>query len=585
MSLAVCCLVGSRAPSLAPSLARLRAAADEIVLGAYAHVPAEVVDVCEQVADQIHLLPDEGPERILPWLARRCSADWTLFLEGDELASAELVALLPELVSGREYQQVWLPRRWVYPDSSTWLAEIPWQPDFRNRLVRNDPFLSFASDPSAPIVPQRPARWVEAPLLKLACVVEDERARVAAAVRGHVERPQARAPGGDRGGWAYLVPERRPEPRLLPLSGADRRAVEEALSERLRPDAAVSRRPVAREEVLGLAPDRTIFPADCSGRVTPLDGAAVAMAPGELREMYFRVQNTGRETWLWDLDRPPRVRLSYHWHRRDGGAVLTEGPRSPLPCRVKPGAGTVAPVPVRAPEIEGEFELRVDLLLEDVRWFDAPAGVAVSVRKRPPARPAQRPPRNGAIPRVIHSTWLDPNLDLPPPFRAYAESWTRHHPGWEVRRWGLAEAEALVPPAALARARSTEEATVLLHAELLRRHGGVCVCAEMECLRPIDEIVESAAVLAGWETENHLGAGLVAAAPAHPLVEELARHAVATAGLGPPDPATAGSALLTAVLEHAPAATLLPRPAFYPYRADERSDRGGPPYALRHWNL
>ena len=43
-----------------------------------------------------------------------------------------------------------------------------------------------------------------------------------------------------------------------------------------------------------------------------------------------------------------------------------------------------------------------------------------------------------AIPRLFHQIWLGPD-PFPAEYVEYQRSWTRHHPGWELRLWTEAD--------------------------------------------------------------------------------------------------------------------------------------------------
>ena len=75
----------------------------------------------------------------LAWLHGLCRCDWILRLDDDEVPSAGAARAVRAWSQRRELTHAHVPRRWLHPDASTWLADAPWTPDYQLRLVRNDP--------------------------------------------------------------------------------------------------------------------------------------------------------------------------------------------------------------------------------------------------------------------------------------------------------------------------------------------------------------------------------------------------------------------------------------------------------------
>jgi hypothetical protein len=138
MSLSVCCLTGDPGPRVTAVLAPLRAVADEIVIAADARADQKRLEQYAAAADRLLRVEFSYLERHLAWLHKQCSGDWIFRIDADEVASPSLVERLPELIADCGVQQYWFPRRWLYPEESHWLEEVPWWPDYQNRLVRND---------------------------------------------------------------------------------------------------------------------------------------------------------------------------------------------------------------------------------------------------------------------------------------------------------------------------------------------------------------------------------------------------------------------------------------------------------------
>ena len=112
------------------------------------------------------------------------------------------------LTAAADVQQCWLPRRWLFPDATSWLAEAPWWPDFQVRLLRNDASLAARAELHGGFVGVLPARHVDAPLYHLDAVVNDDATRAAKAARYEAEAPGRSAYGGGPLSEVMYRPER-----------------------------------------------------------------------------------------------------------------------------------------------------------------------------------------------------------------------------------------------------------------------------------------------------------------------------------------------------------------------------------------
>jgi hypothetical protein len=397
-------------PQVAAMLSELRGVADEIVVAADSRVDAGLLDAYDQVADRVVRFDFRPPvDRPRAWLADQCSGDWLLSVDGDEVPGAELVGALPDLIAARDVVQYWLPRRWLFPGTSTWLGEPPWWPDYQLRLLRNDATLAARAEPHAGFVTVLPARHVTAPLYHLDCVVNDAGARADKARRYEAEQPGPQAYGGGALNAVLYAPERwaTAEGRLVPA--ADRAVLDRVVAERARGVARDVAPPgggppphapplVPDAEIDARASSPSLGESDYRVALSLVDGdgdaaVQVRLTPGERRPLYVTVENQGGVVWPWGLDQHPQVRVSYHWRHADGRILVHDGDRSPLPCPVRPGEPTIVPTWVEAPASPGGYVLEIDLVHEHVRWFESPLVVQVLVAdRRAPAEPSSPVP-------------------------------------------------------------------------------------------------------------------------------------------------------------------------------------------------
>lgn len=192
-----------------------------------------------------------------------------------------------------------------------------------------------------------------------------------------------------------------------------------------------------------------------------------------------------------------------------------------------------------------------------------------------------------AIPRVFHRIWLG-DAELPEEYVRYGETWAQHHPEWEMRLWTEREIEALEMEREEAkdRRRHPAERSDLLRYEILHRLGGVYIDTDMECLKPIDPLLEGVGFFAGKVRGNRLNNAIMGCEPGHPSAKVLTRKArpvdLADENAKRVDQYGTGPYFLTAVLQREQLKrrriTLFDIPVFYPKPKGPYGDS----YAVHH---
>ncbi|HEV3228013.1 MAG TPA: polysaccharide pyruvyl transferase family protein [Solirubrobacteraceae bacterium] len=394
MRLSLCCLTRDPAERVAVALKPFRALADEVVIGFDDRVRPLVAKQYAELADRLVPVKFELLERHLERLHAACSGDWILRVDADEAPSAALCALLPALLTDPEIRQYRIPRRWLYPDREHWIGELPWWPDFQIRLVRNDASLEFSGQQHTSAKPALPARYLEAPLYHLDCLIGSPQARTEKARRYEARQPGPRLGSGLSVNAAYL-PERYVTGRPESVPAADLPYIDALLmvngaphedQSPPKPPSRVERRarggfppPVAsaRSQEPSLHADAVIEPFERDHR----------MLVGQRWTTYFRVTNRSAQPWPGRDQSGPLIRLSYRWKRDEATAAAAEGDRTAFPCTVAPGGQEVVPLDVVAPSRPGRWILETDVVAEGVRWYDCPCRVPVEVGRRPASAP------------------------------------------------------------------------------------------------------------------------------------------------------------------------------------------------------
>jgi len=129
---------------------------------------------------------------------------------------------------------------------------------------------------------------------------------------------------------------------------------------------------------------------------------------------------------------------------------------------------------------------------------------------------------SSTIPRIIHQTWKTDTL--PADYARYRETVRANHPAWEHRLWTDADNRRLIAehfPWFLATydgyKHNIERADAVRYFILLR-HGGLYLDLDMECLKPIDPLLDEGelhfSVLASPTIHDTIIANALMAAPA-----------------------------------------------------------------------
>jgi len=385
MTLSILCLTHFPPAQVVASLNQLRPVADEIVIAVDSRLGEAETAKYWAAADR--LMRYEfcvSVERAMAWGHAQCRGEWVLRIDGDEVASPALIRALPQLIAQRDAIQYHIPRRWLFPDAGRWLNELPWFPDYQNRLVRNDATLWFHGLTHSGAYQALPARYIETPIYHLDILLLSQAELAAKNRRREANRPGILAPGGGSVVRFYM-PERyaRLEPDPVP---ADDLAAIRAVLDAVDVPQHVSRPvPLAgRDEIDRWWNWRQPPPGAYRARLEIIERDH-RMTAGDGRMIHLRITNLGVETWPWGLEQRPEIRISYRWLNRDGTLRVPEGLRTPFPCSVRPGEQVIVPVGVVAPDEPGDFILEFDLVHELVRWFDCPLRINMAVLPKAPS--------------------------------------------------------------------------------------------------------------------------------------------------------------------------------------------------------
>lgn len=365
-------------------LEQWRPLVDEIVVAVDERAHPETTNECARCADQVYVVPAAMAhmERYLGWLHSRCSGEWILRADDDELPSKALTQVLRPLLDESEPTHYWLPRSWMYPTPETYIAEGIWLRDIQLRLVRNLPGLwRFSGHVHSNIEVTGAGRVVDAPLLHLALLVADLEKR-----RAKIEDYQRVTPGlgaeSDTSPNSVFVPEDMGVTSLDPSSEVDVANSARYLQVTNGPEeaapAASDVPAVAMDEIVRWNDERLVSADAYQARVTLPQGVEPMRADG-VQHVQVEVSNLGDE-WLPRGPQPePPIQVGYRWWREDGTEIVQPTLRTPFTETVAPGATTRLTMAIQAPPDHGRLQLRVDLVHENVRWFECEERLEVEV--------------------------------------------------------------------------------------------------------------------------------------------------------------------------------------------------------------
>jgi mannosyltransferase OCH1-like enzyme len=204
------------------------------------------------------------------------------------------------------------------------------------------------------------------------------------------------------------------------------------------------------------------------------------------------------------------------------------------------------------------------------------------------------------IPKVVHRIWFGPE-----PMRRelleYGRSWERH--GYELQLWTEQNLPELRNAQLYADLEKwgvdvgggdprlglwVQRADIAAY-EIAWRYGGIVANTDIECLRPLDALLDGVSAFAGYEVGVQVCNALIGCTPQHEFFDRLLEELTPFYYLNRYRPMNlqTGPALITHVHEQNPGLlTVFDEPVFYPngYSQMEREwDRPETAWTVHHW--
>ena len=381
--LTVCSLVNASPARLAVGLSSLGWKEAEVVLAVDDRVDPAWLDGYRELADQVLVIPYQGGlNPMYAWLVDQCSGRWIFYLEADEVASPALGEELREVIRRDDVTHCFSPRRWLFPEPRSWLAQWPWRPDYQLRLIRNEPaVLRFPAQLHWYVSAVGARRWLREPIYHLSLLLLDVESRRRKCRQFDDQRPGMTIDGGPFN-EAFYLPERHDRLKTEAVPSDALAAVEAFLAADSR-DVIPLRHPAGRiayhaAEEITFKRERSLLDDDAyQARLVLLDDD-LRMVAGEVRTFDVEISNLGSAYWPGTFESHPQIHIGCRWVTSEGS--LLEGLRTPLGAPLGPGESAVIPVAASGPEEPGLHEIEIDLVHELVRWFGC--GVRARVRVR-----------------------------------------------------------------------------------------------------------------------------------------------------------------------------------------------------------
>src|SRR5438270_4831485 len=122
--------------------------------------------------------------------------------------------------------------------------------------------------------------------------------------------------------------------------------------------------------------------------------------------------------------------------------------------------------------------------------------------------------RAGRILQIFHWIWLGDQL-IPPKHERWMRTWRDRHPRWATRVWRDGDFGRLRNQVAFNTASTWAQKADIARYEIIHREGGVYLDTDVECLRPIDDLVAASTAFVGEERPGLLGNAIFGATAGH----------------------------------------------------------------------
>jgi mannosyltransferase OCH1-like enzyme len=179
-----------------------------------------------------------------------------------------------------------------------------------------------------------------------------------------------------------------------------------------------------------------------------------------------------------------------------------------------------------------------------------------------------------SIPKIIHQVWL--GGPVPEQQRAWMETVRAKHPSWKYVLWDDAAVKRLATYRFLPRCVKASSRSNVVRLDVVNTFGGVYLDADIECLKPLDPLLESRA-FAGDMTMHTYCSAVFGAEAGHNWIKRQVARLPFYVDRYPPWGPDLFSEDMTGVTIH-------PRHFFYPFLWDEEPVIHPESYLVHYWS-
>lgn len=194
------------------------------------------------------------------------------------------------------------------------------------------------------------------------------------------------------------------------------------------------------------------------------------------------------------------------------------------------------------------------------------------------------------IPKIFHHVW--PGLDpFPESFKYYIQTWKDKHPDWKFMFWTPNNLFKLQNQKWYDLEETYAGKSDIARYEVLKNFGGIYIDVDMECFKPIDEILNGVEFFVMYEQDNYVVPTIMGCVPEHPLINRIIQHIPESYKKDPYShniTAKTGPKFISSLLDYDdPQLTIYPRYYFQPtlyFEEDDMSHKYPDSYGIHHFN-
>jgi mannosyltransferase OCH1-like enzyme len=194
------------------------------------------------------------------------------------------------------------------------------------------------------------------------------------------------------------------------------------------------------------------------------------------------------------------------------------------------------------------------------------------------------------IPKIFHHVW--PGLDpMPEIFKYYIQTWKDNHPDWEFMFWTPKNLFKLQNQKWYDLEEVYAGKSDIARYEILQKFGGIYIDVDMECYKPIYEILNGVEFFVTYEQDNYLVPTIMGCTPKHPLINKIIQHIPESYKKNPNSTnitMKTGPKFISSLLDYDdPKLTIYPRYYFQPtlyFEEDNMSHEYPDSYGIHHFN-